>query len=74
MEAAGGAGGASAPIGWTQDISHGELLRDGNDETMTVDACDLQLLYQGRAPDSGDVPYSQLPYRLALAHLADPAE
>jgi Glycosyl hydrolase family 62 len=52
---------------WTRDISHGELLRDGCDETLTVDPERLQLLYQGldRATPR-DLEYSQLPYQLAL--------
>ena len=53
---------------WTSDISHGELIRDGYDETMTVDPNNMQLLYQGRAPDSGG-PYHSLPYRLGLLKL-----
>jgi hypothetical protein len=51
---------------WTLDISHGELLRDGYDQTMTLDPCGMRLLYQGRAPESGSVEYSQLPYGLGL--------
>jgi hypothetical protein len=51
---------------WTIDISHGELLRDGNDETMTVDPAHLYFLYQGRQEAPAGTDYSQLPYRLAL--------
>jgi len=50
---------------WTRDISHGELLRDGYDETMTLDFNNLRFLYQGRDPKSGG-NYSLLPYRLGL--------
>jgi Glycosyl hydrolase family 62 len=55
---------------WTKDISHGELLRDGYDETLTVDPCNLRFLYQGYDPARGTTDYSQLPWRLALLRLA----
>lgn len=52
------------------DISHGELIRDGYDERMTVDTCRLQFLYQSMdLTASAGLAYSQLPYRLGLLTL-----
>ena len=50
---------------WTRDVSHGEMIRAGNDQTLTVDSCRMQYLYQDLNPNAtGD--YNTLPWRLGL--------
>jgi hypothetical protein len=53
---------------WSDDVSHGEMIRSGHDEKLTINACNLQFLYQGKDPSIGG-DYSLLPYRLGLITL-----
>jgi endo-1,4-beta-xylanase len=51
---------------WTADISHGEMIRAGHDQTLVIDTCHLQFLYQGLDPTMSGLPYNSLPWRLGL--------
>jgi endo-1,4-beta-xylanase len=54
---------------WTNDISHGEMIRAGYDEKMAIDACKMQYLYQGfdlNFDTSDWTAYNKIPWHLGL--------
>jgi len=66
-----GAGNVEQPSGhWTDNVSHGELIRSGCDETLTIDPTELQFLIQGvLAKDVSGKKYGEIPWRLGLLRL-----
>jgi hypothetical protein len=53
---------------WSNDISHGEMLRENPNQEQILDPCNLQFLYQGRSASSSGA-YENLPYKLGLLTL-----
>ncbi|MCP5518019.1 MAG: hypothetical protein H7A45_12275, partial [Verrucomicrobiales bacterium] len=51
---------------WTGQVSHGEMVREVNDERMILDPNNLMFLYQGIADSDNRGDYGRLPYRLGL--------
>jgi len=57
---------------WTDNVSHGELVRDGRDQTMTVDPASLRLVFQGMLEEEkGGKNYGQFSWRIGLLTPAD---
>ena len=58
---------------WAEGVSHGELLRSGHDQTLTIDPCKpLRFLYQGLEAHAAGTDYIVLPYRLGLLTATGP--
>jgi len=52
---------------WTDNVSHGELVRDGYDQTLTVDPNDLRFVFQGMwDKDKSGRSYGQFPWRIGM--------
>jgi hypothetical protein len=51
---------------WTGQVSHGEMVRDGNDERMILDPNNLIFLYQGISNEDNRGEYGRLAYKLGL--------
>jgi hypothetical protein len=52
---------------WTDNISHGELVRDGCDETMTVDPEQLRFVFQGMLEhEKAGKGYGDFPWRIGI--------
>lgn len=58
---------------WSEGVSHGEMLRGGADQTLTIDPCaPLKFLYQGLDPEGKIDDYLKLPYRLGVITAVGP--
>ncbi|MBB6053333.1 non-reducing end alpha-L-arabinofuranosidase family hydrolase [Armatimonas rosea] len=60
------AGLTNCPSPWTTNISHGELLRSRNDETLEIDPQNLQFLFQGASDTEYRTAYGKIPWKLGL--------
>jgi len=52
---------------WTDNVSHGELIRHSNDDTLTVDPGNLRFLFQGMLEkDKSGKGYGAFRWRIGL--------
>jgi endo-1,4-beta-xylanase len=59
-------------VSWSDDISHGEMIRAGYDQTMVIEGTTLQYLYQGFASGANTSNYNAIPWQLGLLTLEQP--
>ena len=50
---------------WTQDFSHGEMIRTGYDEQLEIDPNNMQFVFQGTS--KGNSNYALIPWQLGIA-------
>jgi hypothetical protein len=60
------AGKSNVTGGWSDDISHGDMIRSSYDEYKEIDPCNMQLLYQGVKSGSTYSDYGLAPYQMGL--------
>jgi hypothetical protein len=51
---------------WSGQVSHGEMIREVNDERMVLDPDNLMFLYQGISDADNNGDYGRLAYKLGL--------
>jgi hypothetical protein len=52
---------------WTDNVSHGELVRDGIDQTLTVDSANLRFVFQGMLEkDKSGKNYGAFSWRIGM--------
>jgi hypothetical protein len=55
---------------WTTSISHGELIRSGNDETLEVDPANLRFVFQGVDEEGYKAKkYGSIPWQIGILDL-----
>jgi len=57
---------------WSHDISHGEMVRAGHDQSLEIEPCGMRFVFQGADPAAetgGD--YNKIPWRLGLLKQVD---
>lgn len=57
---------ASGVERWTDNVSHGELVRATNDETLTFDPSSWQLVFQGVLESEKPTSYGKIPWRIGM--------